>query len=106
MGRRGYTDAVSYTHLNERADDDALAGQALSERAKKRGGQGNSQRGGGDSHSNTGFGGMEEVRKQREQRLRAVKLEKGADAAEGYSRRGPRAGRWAVRLGVEFQCLG
>jgi hypothetical protein len=49
---------------------------------------------------------MEEVRKQREQRLRAVKLEKGADAAEGYSRRGPRAGRWAVRLGVEFQCLG
>jgi hypothetical protein len=39
---------------------------------------------------------MEELSEKRQQRLGAIELEKGADAAEGYGNGGPGAWRGAV----------
>jgi hypothetical protein len=83
-------------NADERGDDDALAGQTLSERPEEGCGNGDAQRGGRDSHADAGLGRVEETREERKQRLRAVKLEEGAYAAEDDSRGRPGARRSIV----------
>ena len=81
--QRGHGDA------EQRGHDDALARQPLSERAKDGRRQGHAQRGGGDRHAHAGLRGMEEAGQQGQQRLGAIELEKGADAAESNGGRSP-----------------
>ena len=76
----------------KRDNDDAFARKALGECSKYGSRDGDAQRCGRDGHADAGFGSMENTREQRKQRLGAIHLEKGADAAEGDGHRGPCAG--------------
>ena len=84
--QRGNRDA------EERSDDDALARQSLGECAEDGCGDGDAESGRGDGHADAGLGGVKEASQQRQKRLRAVKLKKGADAAQGHGRGGHVAG--------------
>jgi len=63
-------------------DDGALAVELFAEEGKERGGDGDAQGGGADGEADVGLGRVEDVRKEREEWLDAVEIEKGKGAAE------------------------
>ena len=58
-----------------------LRGRRSVKRAEDGGGDGYAEGGRGDGHAGAGFGGVKEAGEQGQQRLGAVELKKGADAA-------------------------
>ena len=78
----------------------AAAGVHLSPAAAK------AQRGGRNRHARAGFAGTKEARQQGQKRLGAIDLQEGTHAAESDSRRGPWAGRQALRWCVELHASG
>jgi len=79
-------------------DDDAFAREALGKCSEDGGGDGDAEGGSGDGHADADFGCMEDVGEEREDGLRAVELEEGADSAEGYG--GGALGRGSGLIGL------
>ena len=77
-------------HAEDGEDDDALAGEPLSERAKDGRRNGDAQGGRGNRHADAGLRCVERCAPAAEERLRAIELEKGADAAERHCGGGQR----------------
>jgi hypothetical protein len=62
--------------------DGALAIELFAEEGEQRGGDGHAEGGGADGEADVGFGGVEDLREERQQRLHAVEIEEGEGAAE------------------------
>ena len=91
-------------YAEDGVDDDTLAWKAFGERSEDGSSDCDAEGRGRDGHADSGFGGVEDLREEREDRLRAVELEEGANAAKGDG--GSSLGGGVVGLGGSFQGSG